>query len=86
MQELIIYWLGGNCPVQAEGTVDGKEFYFRARYTSWRMEIGSDAEPEWECHGSWGDGPYAAGWMPEAEARRIIEKCAAEYMDECKRK
>ena len=27
---LAIDWIGGNCPVQAEGTIDGKRFYFRS--------------------------------------------------------
>lgn len=37
---LIIASLGGNCPVQATGTVAGVPFYFRARHGHWRVEIG----------------------------------------------
>lgn len=37
---IIIDSFGGNCPVQAEGTIDGKPFYFRARGSSWSMSIG----------------------------------------------
>lgn len=80
--QLYIEYLGGNCPVQAEGTVNGKRFYFRARGTHWSMGIGGDepvGEPEWIRQEKWGDGPFAAGWMPEEEARRIIERCAAAY-------
>lgn len=72
--------IGGNCPVQAEGTIDGKPFYFRARGEYWRMEIGEPVE--WQRSAKWGDSPYAAGWMPEAEAIAFIEQCAAEYMAE----
>ncbi len=80
---LVINWLGGNCPVQAEGTVCGKPFYFRARGEHWRIGIGGKpiCEPEWEREEEWGDGPFAAGWMPEDEARRIIDRCASEYIN-----
>lgn len=39
---LIITDIGGNCPVQAEGTIDGVPFYFRARGDQWSMGIGDD--------------------------------------------
>lgn len=72
-----IDYLGGNCPVQAWGMIDGREFYFRARGQSWSMQIG-----DWYRINPWGDGPYAAGWMPEETARQIIENCAAECRSE----
>lgn len=86
-----IDWLGGNCPVQAEGRIDGEPFYFRARGEHWSLSVGSYHEictdlavhgrdvignPRWEHEEEWGDGPYDAGWMPEDEARRMIEKGA----------
>lgn len=99
MSTLKIEMLGGNCPVQAEGTVAGRPFYFRARGERWRMQVHPTVDsacpyidwPEdeleaaaaiWERSAEWGDGPFAAGWMPEEEARAIIEKCAAEYEGE----
>lgn len=82
--------LGGNCPVQAKGLIDGEPFYFRARWEGWSLSIGSDHEdnsnftgvhgrdvvgnPRWYHEEEWGDGPYDAGWMPEDEARRMILK------------
>jgi hypothetical protein len=39
-------WIGGYCPLQAEGTIDGNHFYFRAKGTRWEFaidEIGNDA-------------------------------------------
>jgi hypothetical protein len=84
--------LGGNCPVQAHGLIDGEPFYFRARGEHWSLSIGSDDEdpsdigvygrdvvgkPRW-CHEEkWGFGPFEAGWMPERVARHMIEKGAA---------
>ena len=78
---LVIRRLHGNCPVQAEGTVDGKEFYFRARWEHWTMGIGGDPvdEPEWFREAKWGDSPVAAGWMPKDEARKFIEQCAGDF-------
>lgn len=79
---LKLEWLGGNCPVQAEGTISGKPFYFRARGEHWTLGIGADpvGEPEWFREREWGDGPFSAGWMPENDAKRFIDECAADYV------
>ncbi len=80
--EIEIAWLGGNCPVQAEGRINGKEFYFRARGNSWSLRIGgSDVvmEPEWAYEEDYGDCPFAAGWMTETEARGFIAQAARKY-------
>jgi hypothetical protein len=65
------------CPLQIEGTIDGFAFYFRARHRHWTMGIGGDPvdEPLWHMGGPWGDGPFAAGWMPEETGRAIVLKC-----------
>lgn len=86
---VVIEEIGGNCPVQAEGTINGKRFYFRARGEHWRVEVHPTAKGdfldwpddgmEWRTQGKWGDGPYAAGWMPEDVARDMIAKAAAEH-------
>jgi hypothetical protein len=67
--------LGGNCPVQAEGAIDGVRFFFRARGEHWSIDVGGD--DGFRHREKWGDGPFEAGWMPEDEARRMIEKGAA---------
>lgn len=79
---LVIEMIGGNCPVQADGTVNGKPFYFRARGEHWSMGIGGDpvADPEWYRRQPWGDTPFEAGWMPFEIARGFIETCADDYM------
>lgn len=77
-----IHNIGGNCPVQAEGAIDGKEFYFRARGQRWSMSIGGDdvvLSPKWYYEEDWGDGPYDAGWMPEDIAREKIAISAKMY-------
>lgn len=61
---VMLDWIGGNCPVQAQGTVDGKPFYFRARGDGWEFWVG---EP-WTAEAFTISGPYGqwpdAGWMP----------------------
>lgn len=86
---IVISCIGGNCPVQAEGTIDGAPFYFRARGDEWSIEIGGgfvleDASKGIPATGfymerEYGDGPYDAGWMPVEEARSFINEAATEY-------
>lgn len=66
--------IGGNCPVQAEGTIDGEPFYFRARGCSWSIGIGADpvSLPAWYCENPYGK-DFDAGWMTITEARAFIE-------------
>ncbi|MDW9479012.1 hypothetical protein GOB57_10090 [Sinorhizobium meliloti] len=81
MENVVIDWLSGFCPVQAEGTVDGLPFYFRARGRHWRIGIGGDCvmEPTWGYGESYGTGPFDAGCMPEDEATGFIEKAIGLY-------
>jgi len=83
MPVLHIETIGGNCPVQAEGTVNGTPFYFRARGNSWSFSVGEDpfGAPDWDRAEKWGDEPFAAGWMELSEARRIISECAEAYTE-----
>lgn len=59
-------WIGGNCPLQAEGKISGKPFYFRARGIRWQFaidEIANDAvdviafecRPGFRLSGEWID-------------------------------
>ena len=79
---LIIERLGGNCPVQAEGTFDGVEFYFRARGEHWSIGVGGDVvmKPDWSAEAPYGDEPFEAGWMPEDEARAFIEAAYRDWL------
>jgi len=78
---LVIEHIGGYCPVQAEGTVDGVPFYFRARHQRWQFAIGYD--PVGVLLG-WAEGFYRqaplvhAGWISVEEAKIIIEACVHE--------
>ena len=66
----------GNCPVQAEGVVDGHDFYFRARGDSWSLGIGGEdpvAAPLWyyeEAYGVWPE----AGYISDDQAYEFIQE------------
>lgn len=69
--------MGGQCPVQVEGRVDGQWFYFRARGQSWQFHVApSEAEifskPSFYIEGSYGEKKFAAGYMPDADALLIM--------------
>ena len=77
-----IEWLGGNCPVQGEGTVGGELFYFRARGQRWSMSIGGDdvvGHPTWYYEEPFGEEEYVAGWMTCYEALGFIGKAVGLY-------
>ena len=73
---IVIDYLNGNCPVQAEGTVGGKPFYFRARGSRWSLSIGGEpvGSPEWYYEQPYGKTEFAAGYMEQHEALRFIAK------------
>lgn len=75
-----IQTLGGNCPVQAEGRIDGYGFYFRARGDQWSLEIYTGPEGPWEYEEDYGVWP-AAGWMEKEEAEEFIYKAAKLFHD-----
>jgi hypothetical protein len=73
-----IEWLGGQCPFQAEGTINGEPFYFRSRGTHWEMSIGEidvSGDPVWYYEEEYGEWP-TAGWITADEARAFIRKAA----------
>jgi hypothetical protein len=78
-----IDYIGGNCPVQAEGTVDGKPFYFRARWDKWSIGIGCEPvlSPEFYREAPYGERPGEAGWMPQYQALIFIAKAIREYAE-----
>lgn len=75
-------FIGGNCPVQAEGSFDGLRFYFRARGQHWQFHVALHdydimendlvrvVRPYVPTDG--GSPQFAAGWMPVAEAVAFI--------------
>lgn len=80
----VLNWISGVCPVQAEGTYQGKHFYFRARGNRWAFYISAGepfVNPEWQYSEDYGDEPFVAGWMEEAEALGFIEQSLRLYQE-----
>jgi hypothetical protein len=79
-------------PVQAWGTLQGYEFYFRSRFEDWYFAVSEspdiDAvdidEPNrrflFLLEGQYGTGPFDASYMPLEFAAQLIRKCASEYV------
>ena len=83
----------GHCPVQAEGAVRGRSFYFRAKHDEWgfSLALSPDTDPVDICspaQGFYRSGSYGkahghgpdAGWMPYDEIEQIIRHCIDEYL------
>ncbi len=83
--EIVIDDLGGNCPVQAKGTIGGLPFYFRARGSGWSMSVASKKDGDvfdddsWGYYEDYGDGPYDAGWMENEEAEKFVYESLKRY-------
>ena len=85
-------------PVQAEGTIHGKRFYFRSRHEHWTFSVSEDpnVDPvdiqladQGEASGfffeeGYGKRPHDASYLPLEEASRIIERCAEMYSSKSK--
>lgn len=80
--------IGGMCPVQGWGTVDGHPWYFRARGQRWSFSVAEDPKgdpvdvwdrrvPGWHYEEPWGEDEFAAGYMDEEIAWGFIEACIA---------
>jgi len=78
--------LGGNCPVQAEGSFDQQRFYFRARGSHWQFHawtgdacyMDAPNRNEWVIEREYGVA-LDAGWMHVHEAIYFICECVEEY-------
>lgn len=82
---------GGECPVQGDGEIDGRPFYFRARWSSWELDI---AEPGgeplsvteesmargvgWRIEENWGDRDQCdASYMELEDVQRCMDRAVA---------
>ena len=76
---LIDYYItygGGNCPVQIEGKIRDHTFYFRARGSSWTVEVFKPeniTETKWAYSEPYG-GQFEAGWISLLQAHVFLEK------------
>lgn len=73
LDQFELYHLSGWTPVQAEGRVDAHYFYFRARGSYWRFELGGNEQgtrsPRWWHEEPWPSVTgFEAGYMSDEEA------------------
>lgn len=74
----------GWCPVQGEGTIDGRFWYFRARGEHWQFHVCKDRSHLFKndifyCDIEWPDEPFAAGWMHPVDALKCLSLGVALY-------
>jgi hypothetical protein len=92
LDTLRIDHLGGLCPVQGGGALNGLPWYFRARHDSWQWAIAAAPHVDpvrvslgweqagWATGGAWGEpGGQDAGYMDLADAERLIRESAATF-------
>ena len=94
MKELDYTFTCTAAPVQAEGTISGMPFYFRARHEHWSFAVSENptvspveiqTQEQGSAHGffaeeRYGEDSFAASHVPLEEAGRIIERCAGMYL------
>jgi hypothetical protein len=81
----------GLVPVQGEGVIDGRPWYFRARGCKWSFSVAdtedgdpvdvcTNTAPGWGTGGLIGEpGGLAAGWISEDEALTLIGGAIDQY-------
>jgi hypothetical protein len=86
--------LEGYGPVQAEGSVAARPFYFYARWHEWSFSVSETTDVSavdmsamlqadafgFQVTGTTAES-YDAGWMEFDEAERIIKQCSRQYLE-----
>lgn len=67
---LDVDYMGGACPTQSEGRIQGVPFYYRARHGSWSLSIGEDPVGNGEIN-LMGDDPHA-GFVPDEDVMPVL--------------
>jgi hypothetical protein len=74
---IAIGW-GGACPVQGEGSVDGRVLYYRARGSGWSIDVAEGSPEEFD----YGQAPYIwpdGGWLCASESEHNIRIGVAKW-------
>jgi hypothetical protein len=81
--ELNIETLGGACPCQGYGTLDGERFYFRYRHDDAQLEVGPPDEhdddmptrpPRLYAEINDVTGDFERGWLDDEDAIKLIHR------------
>jgi hypothetical protein len=81
MTDIIIDTIYGDAPMQADGTIGGIRFYFKARGAKWKMLIGAVplAKDSWSYSEPFGK-DFEAGFMTQDQVRAAIHKAGGLYL------
>jgi len=84
LQDFELYHLYGWTPVQAEGELNGCYWYFRARGSSWRVQLGGNEmftrSPRWWYEEPWPSKTgFEAGYMSDQQAVSCILKAVGKF-------
>lgn len=78
-----IDYIGGHCPIEAEGTIGKKRFLFTARWFKWKFVVGVDVhKPDWQHIEEWPDINRTAGEITVTEAEALIRRAARLYVED----
>jgi hypothetical protein len=85
MAQIEVQQIGGMCPTQGQGTVDGLPWYYRSRRGEWRLCVAehSDGDPVDRSAVGWcwvGVDDYD-GWVPPSVARKLIHELLSRPRD-----
>lgn len=78
---------GGACPVQGDGTVDGRACYYRSRGSGWQFSVAPEGSPDalgtdcWE----YAENPYHwpdGGWVHADVSTDCIRRAVAKWRSE----
>lgn len=77
----------GACPVQGEGTVDGREVYYRSRGIGWEFSVAPEGSDDALGPGCWeyAEAPYHwpdGGWVHADVSRACIRRAVAQWRAE----
>lgn len=87
MEDGIEIEFGGACPVQGDGTVDGRTVYYRSRGSGWEFSVAPIGSTDALGANCWeyGETPYHwpdGGWVHADVSRECIRRAVAKWRAE----
>ena len=84
---IVIKSFGGQCPIQAEGTINGKHFYLRGRGETMYFYVFEEEMFNWKGGYRYSSvthpgTAYGAGWAKDEEVEAFFQEAIADYCRE----
>lgn len=88
MNKLSVECFGGNCPIQAEGSLGNLCWYFRSRGDRMQLRIAESDADLFTARAWWHAEPYGvypdAGWAPISECKEFMLRAFQKYAKDSK--